>query len=239
MFDQQNIELLRREAKRELRKRLRNTRLALMPSVVRQRSEKIVEQILSLEFWQKSSSVALFWPLLDRHEIDLRPLLDAANKTGKKAYFPWTDTLCNPRELRLRQVKDASEFKERGLGYEEPQDDAPEAEPGEIGLVIVPALAVDKQGNRLGYGAGFYDRLLPKISPPAQTVAAVFSFQILAEVPVADWDVRVGHVLTEEGFWRAEPQQRYEPVDAAKPLEITRPGEETGVRVVLRPGANR
>ena len=63
--------------------------------------------------------------------------------------------------------------------------------------MIVPALAVDETGQRIGYGKGFYDRLLARIAPPASTLVVAYDFEIVAEVPATEHDRRVDVVVTD------------------------------------------
>jgi 5-formyltetrahydrofolate cyclo-ligase len=87
------------------------------------------------------------------------------------------------------------ELDVRGLGFREPTSSVEEA--SALDLVIVPALAADARGYRLGYGAGYYDRTLPRFAPPAKTIIVVFDFQLLAEVPVLEGDVACDVVVTD------------------------------------------
>jgi 5-formyltetrahydrofolate cyclo-ligase len=61
----------------------------------------------------------------------------------------------------------------------------------------VPALAIDPSGHRIGYGAGYYDRTLPRFAPPAIAIAVAFDFQLVSEVPATPSDVRVGWLATD------------------------------------------
>ena len=91
---------------------------------------------------------------------------------------------------------DSAALEERGYGFAEPPENA--AEIANEGLsVIVPALAVDETGQRIGYGKGFYDRLLARIAPPANSLAVAYDFQIVAEVPATEHDRRVDVVMTD------------------------------------------
>ena len=78
----------------------------------------------------------------------------------------------------------------------EPARDAPRIEPGEIELALIPALAVDPRGYRIGYGGGYYDRLIPRLSK-ACTCALAYDFQLISEVPELHFDVAVELVVTD------------------------------------------
>ena len=71
-------------------------------------------------------------------------------------------------------------------------------------MIVVPALAVDPRGHRIGYGAGYYDRTLPRFAPPAVRRAVAFDFQLVAEVPSTEGDVAVDWIVTDARALRAE-----------------------------------
>ena len=89
-------------------------------------------------------------------------------------------------------------------GIEEPGADAPRVAPEAIDLVVVPCLAVDAAGHRLGYGRGYYDRTLAGLGR-AVTTAVAFDFQRIAEVPSEPHDVAVTWVVTDRTTLRASP----------------------------------
>lgn len=232
--DNSSDEHLRRTVKKELRKRMRSVRNTLPASAIEVRSRRVVENVIALPAWRSAKAVALFWPIEGRHEIDVRPLFEAARAAGVTTFFPWTDAESVPPRLVLREVSDTSTFAERGHGYEEPRDDARVANRGEIDLVIVPALAVDGRGHRLGYGAGYYDRLLPEICPPAKAVVVALSFQLLVEVPTVATDVACDLIVTDERVIEAGVGVEIDAGDIElKPSEIDR--DQPGVRVIQRP----
>ncbi len=99
-----------------------------------------------------------------------------------------------PPPMEFRFVVDPEAMEERGLGFREPGDADPVA--GELDVIVVPALAVDLLGHRIGYGAGFYDRALPR-HPTAKKVVVAFDFQLIAEVPSSAFDVAADWVVTD------------------------------------------
>lgn len=195
-------EVLRTRVKSELRKRMRALRKALPPSACALRSAKIAERVAELEPVVRARSVCLFWPIEDRHEVDLRPLDATVRARGARVAYPAVDR--ETGSMTFRYVSDPEAMEEQGFGFREPKAGEPEARPGEIDVVIVPALALDPRGHRVGYGAGYYDRALPHYAPPAFTVAVAFDFQLIAEVPDSAADVRVAWVVTDARSFPAE-----------------------------------
>jgi 5-formyltetrahydrofolate cyclo-ligase len=195
-------EMLRARVKIELRKRMRALRKALPLAACAVRSERIAQRVAELEPLARARSVSLFWPIEDRHEVDLRPLDATLRKSGVRVAYPGIDPETGAMTFRFVSAPDAME--EQGFGFREPSLREPEAGPGEIDAIIVPALALDPRGHRIGYGAGYYDRVLPRYAPPAVTVAVAFDFQLVAEVPESPLDVRVAWIVTDARSLAAE-----------------------------------
>jgi 5-formyltetrahydrofolate cyclo-ligase len=192
-MDPQEEDALRRRVKAELRKRMRGLRQALPASACAERSARIV-RALGETAVANARSVALFWPIVERHEVDLRALDAALRARGARVAYPAIDP-----ETRVMTFRWASEreLEERGLGFAEPDARATEVTRGELDAIVVPALALDATGHRLGYGAGFYDRTIPRFAPPAATIGVAFDFQLLSEIAVTEGDVPVDVVVTD------------------------------------------
>lgn len=185
---------LRRRAKAALRKRARAVRSSMPRSAIQERSARIAARVEALPVVQSASTIALFWPIEDRNEVDLTALDVRLRAANKRIAYPAIDP--ETRVMTFRFVDDPTRMEERGLGFREPDASAPEAT--ELDVVVVPALGVDERGHRIGYGAGFYDRALPRFAPPATSIAVAFAFQLLVEVPCSENDVPVALVVTEE-----------------------------------------
>jgi 5-formyltetrahydrofolate cyclo-ligase len=196
------LEELKRRAKRQLRQRMRALRGAIPPAALRERSAAIAERVLALPEVACAGSIALFWPMEDRGEVDLRTVDERCRARGAKIYYP-SATARQGQKGTFRLSLAAAEMAEAGAGFSEPPASAPEPEPGELGVVVVPALAVSELGHRLGYGAGFYDALLPSYCPPALSVVVAHDFELLAELPIDEWDVPCDLVVTDARVRRA------------------------------------
>jgi 5-formyltetrahydrofolate cyclo-ligase len=185
-------DVVRRRVKVELRKRMRALRKAAPLASCAERSEQICARLEALPPVAAAASVALFWPIEARHEVDLRALGSRLRGRGAKIAYPAVDPTSGLMTFRWA---DDADLVQRGLGFAEPHASAPEAAP--LDVIVVPALAVDPRGHRLGYGAGYYDRTLPRFAPPAIAVAVAYDYQLVAELPVTEADVRVAWVVTD------------------------------------------
>jgi 5-formyltetrahydrofolate cyclo-ligase len=197
LFDPETLADLKFRAKKQLRTRLRRLRAAHPPSVLAQASERIVERVLALPEFRAATDVGLFWPLIERREVDVRPLAAAALSAAKRVYFPFLQPKPGGFDTGFRQVQSVSELTDRGQRFFEPPAEAPCAERGQLELLIVPALAAAADGHRLGYGSGFYDATLPDFCPPARALVVIYDFQLLSELPTTENDVACRWVVTD------------------------------------------
>lgn len=196
-IDERTRALLTVRAKRQLRQRMRALRRATPAKALAARSASIVEAVAGHSAFARARSVALFWPMNEQNEVDLRELDTRARAHHKRVYYPFADLDTSPPRLGFRLTGAPDELKLRGSRFLEPLPDAPEAAPGDIDLVVVPALAVCESGHRIGFGSGFYDEVLPRLAPPACTLVVAFDFQMLAEIPAEAHDVAADIVITD------------------------------------------
>jgi 5-formyltetrahydrofolate cyclo-ligase len=204
-FEAQNTAELADAAKQELRKRLRNLRQAHPVETLAARSRAIVTRVTSLPAFAAAGSVALFFPMLERKEVDLRDLDAEARRRGKRVYYPFLEPRGEALVSGFRLTGSLDELAERGQRFFEPLPDAPVAGRGDVDLVLVPALAAAPSGHRLGYGAGFYDSLLPDVCPPAQALVVVYDFQLLVELPTLPHDFACDVIVTDTRVLPAQP----------------------------------
>lgn len=196
-FDPKLVSELSERAKQQLRKRARAMRGAHAPVSLAQRSARVVERVAMHGSFQAARAVALFWPLLERGEVDVRPLDATARGAGKSVFYPFIQREAARVRTGFRLTTAASDLAFDGERFAQPPSGAPEAQRGDIELVIVPALAVSGDGHRLGYGMGFYDVTLPDVCPPARSLVVAYDFELLAELPTAPHDQPCDFVVTD------------------------------------------
>jgi 5-formyltetrahydrofolate cyclo-ligase len=188
-FDERDEQELRFRAKAELRGRLRAIRKAVPAEARAKRSAAICERIAAMDAYKSATSVLGYVAM--RSEADPKALLERAIADGKRVALPRME-----EEAMGVRFASLDALEESGYGFMQPRAIDPIAEPLAIDLVLVPALAVDANGFRLGWGKGHYDRLLPSLAR-AHRVAMVFDFQLLAELPVTEGDVPVNTIVTD------------------------------------------
>lgn len=169
------------ENKRDLRVRYKTIRKSLDIEKI---SQNIEDNIRLFQPYKKAKNVMLFYPT--KYEINLLGLL----KDDKSFYFPRV----NKNELLVCPYSEETIFEKSQFNINEPCSTP--VNPENLDLIIVPALAVDKNNYRLGYGGGFYDRFL-KLVPDIITVAPVYHKFITETLPVEDFDEPVDYVITD------------------------------------------
>lgn len=193
-----------REAKQILRARIVGLRDALDAGTRTRASAAIAGTVASLESFRRAHTVLLFASF--GSEWQTRPVLEGALALGKRVVLPRVDR--SARVLRLQRVADLGRDLAPGVfGIPEPLPRCETVPHADIDWVLVPGLGFDRAGRRLGYGGGYYDRMLPTLPARAPRVAAAYSIQVVDEVPSAPHDVEVDALVTERGleFERARP----------------------------------
>lgn len=174
-----------------LREQLLLVRAALPPSFRESASRAIAARLVALPAWREARTVALYAAL--GAEVDTAELARLALAAGKRVAWPRTSPTgpglsfasCAPAELVPGPARTL-----------EPPADAPPISLQSVDLFVVPGVAFDAAGGRLGRGRGHYDAALSRIRPGAIRVGLAFDEQVVAEVPVEPHDVRLDAVVT-------------------------------------------
>lgn len=176
------------QAKHDARERALAARAGCDPSL----GEELARRVLAEMPPPPGAVVSGFWAMPG--EIDLRPLLTALHARGHAVLLPHTPKLGNP--LIFRHWHPGARMLRERFGSLRP--DGPVGTPD---VLFIPLLAFDREGRRLGYGGGFYDRTLPLL-PHATRIGCGFAAQELEFVPEGEYDARLHAVATERGVIR-------------------------------------
>ncbi len=180
-----------RRAKRELRRAMQDRIRTVAPGERARESRAICERVLESREWTRASSVLLFAPMPD--EADIGPLLEAAWVSGRTLvlprYEPGTDAYWPVRVWDLE-----AELRVGAFGIREPLPSCPIFPPNQLDLTLLPGLAFDLDGWRLGRGKGYYDRLAAGLKGVLCGVA--MDWQVVASVPAEAHDKRVNLIVT-------------------------------------------
>jgi 5-formyltetrahydrofolate cyclo-ligase len=188
-------ELSINENKAKLRDKLIKLRTQIGRDFIEVASQSTFHLLQQNADYKKAKTVAAF--ASTRGEIDTYPLLEGIMASGKKLALPHVSK--DKSQLRFYEVTDLKKLSpgEFGILCPEPVHAVPM---DKIDLILVPGLAFDRKGFRLGFGKGYYDRALPQIRPDSVSVGLCYSFQVVDQVPVGEHDIPVKALLHEKAL---------------------------------------
>jgi len=180
--------------KNETRKAVRRRLSDLDPTWRADASARIAERVVSLDEYRRANTVLLFVPMPD--EVDTWPILRDALAGGKQTLAPRVDKAGSTMDA-VEVLDLQRDIAPGAYGIGEPVG-ARIGAPERIDFILVPGVAFDRSGGRLGRGAGFYDRFLARCRADAFRCAVTFSCQMAASVPTDAHDLPVHCIATEE-----------------------------------------
>jgi 5-formyltetrahydrofolate cyclo-ligase len=187
------------DEKKYLRAILKETRESLTASFAKASSSRVQSAFLNADFSRTSKALVLYSALA--HEVTTDAIFSEALAAGREVFFPRLD---RPRNaLALCKVESRADLAPGAYGILEPQTPAIEVASLPPCVVVVPGLAFTIRGERMGRGGGHYDRLLAELPQHAITVGLAYSFQLLDDIPQAEWDRRLNFVVTETAIYPA------------------------------------
>ena len=173
--------------KQELRRTIRERKRAMTEEEIVERSNALAEKFYNSPAYQAASTIYGYLPY--NQEVRTVPMLQRALDDGKRVAVPKV----YGEEMRFIYLDDLTQVSKGYAGIPEPIADAPVAEDKQA-LVLMPGLAFDPQGHRIGYGGGFYDRFLAQ-EPHHPTLALCYEFQMQAHLDTEEFDIPVDTVL--------------------------------------------
>ena len=173
--------------KKELRRSIRERKRAMTEEEIVSRSEKLAELFYASEAYKNAKTIYGYLPY--NQEVRTVPMLEQALRDGKRVAVP----KCYGEEMKFIFMDDLSKVEKGYANIPEPIADEPVAD-DPTALVLMPGLAFDPQGHRMGYGGGFYDKFLAS-EPEHPTVALCYDFQMMEHLDTEDHDIPVDLVL--------------------------------------------
>lgn len=178
-------------SKVELRKVILKQRRSLCESEWRQKSDRICTHLQSSPLFTQAKTVLAYFSF--RQEPDLSPLFT-------NSQYNWGFPRCVGKSLFWHRWKPDEPLQKGVYGIFEPHPDSPPLTPDKVDLMLLPTVACDVRGYRLGYGGGFYDRLLSSAEwATIPTIGIVFEFAYLPQLPIDHWDKPLQAICTEMG----------------------------------------
>lgn len=173
--------------KKELRRQIREQKRAMTEDDIRRRSEALAAKFYASEAYQNAKTIYGYLPY--NQEVRTVPMLEQAIRDGKRVAVPKV----YGEEMKFLYLDDMTQVAKGYAGIPEPIADEPVAE-DKTALVLMPGLAFDPQGHRVGYGGGFYDKFLAA-EPEHPTLALCYEFQFLPSLETEEHDIPIDYVL--------------------------------------------
>lgn len=186
--------------KKILRKEILNKRKNIDIIEKEKMDRKILDRFYECKYYREAKNIFIY--ISYDTEINTREIINKSLKENKKIYVPRTKL--ETRVMDAVEIKSLDNLIETSYGILEPSVDEPHINPNELDLIVVPGVAFDRSGGRVGYGAGFYDRYFNKINEYSirriTKLALAYDFQVLDKVPTYENDVPVSCIMTEKEF---------------------------------------
>jgi len=186
------------ETKSTIRERMLVQRRRLDPIEALRRSGSVRAQLWLLPEFQAAGRVFAYVSAKD-NEVETHAIITALLEEGREVACPCT---APDRTIAWRQIESLADLSPARYGIPEPRADCPMLWPDSSSVVLVPGIAFARNGERIGYGAGYFDRFLA--DSPGISIGLGYDFQIVDRIPTEPHDVPVKIVATESTIYRAE-----------------------------------
>jgi 5-formyltetrahydrofolate cyclo-ligase len=180
-----------------IRKQVLSVRNQLSGKEVQTLSESIFNNLTESSFFTDAAHVMVYLDF--KGEVQTDAVINHCLAQGKKVYIP----ICIPEthEISISRITSLEDLETGHFGIREPKlQHIRLGDSSLIDLVLVPGVAFDKKGNRIGFGAGYYDRFLKRLKEGAVSAALAYSFQIVDHIPSDEYDIPVDYIVTEKGI---------------------------------------
>lgn len=179
-----------------VRKQILSIRNGLTADEVYRLSKNIFLKLKENSFFKSAAHVMVYLDF--KNEVKTDFVINHCLELGKKIYIP----ICIPEthELCISRMTDLKELETGLYGIREPKTEYIRlSESKLIDLVIVPGVSFDVSGNRIGFGAGYYDRFMKRLRHDAVKAALAYSFQVTDAIPSDKYDIPMDYIITEKG----------------------------------------
>lgn len=187
--------------KNELRKSILSIRNNMDEKEMLFKSKQIIKKLTSLEEFAKSNTVFIYMSF--KNEVETINLIKQMLLENKRVVIPYTDT--KNTVLIPSEINSISDLKLSSFGYYEPDlEKVKKIKPHELDLIVTPGVVFDKSLNRIGFGKGYYDRILALKRTDAKAIALAYEFQVLEEIPSELHDIKINMIITEKNIYSGE-----------------------------------
>lgn len=189
--------------KSDIRKELLRRRDQIPPEVRKTKNRMIRERLLSLDEFRNAGIIFFFASFST--EVDTAEMIKTSLSDRKRVVLPKVDK--DKHELLLYEIQDLGDLTPGYMGIPEPSSQKKQMSINDVDLVIIPGAGFDTSGNRIGYGGGYYDRLLSGLQKDIPVIAPAYEEQVIDLVPAAEHDKKVSIIVTDRREIRCKAQQ--------------------------------
>lgn len=175
--------------KQHLRRHFRTQRKALTKTEQRQAQSNCCKRLIANPYFQKAEKIAFY--LANDGEVSPACALNYAQKMGKTCYLP---VITTQGSLQFAAVDKQTQFKKNQFGIEEPANTEQVAATS-LDLILLPLVAFDESGNRLGMGGGYYDKSLASVQPKPRLIGLAHQCQKAEQLPADSWDIKIDDII--------------------------------------------
>ncbi|CAB1245411.1 5-formyltetrahydrofolate cyclo-ligase [Clostridiaceae bacterium BL-3] len=179
--------------KEDIRKKIKEKRDS-MPEIKKRALDNIIfEKVLLSEEYRKAGNLFIFVSF--GTEVDTHRIIKRALRDGKNVSVP--KTISREKGMIAVKINHFNELKSGAYGILEPENINLRMDESTIDLCYIPGIAFDKEGGRIGYGGGYYDRFLKMTRKDSKKIALAYSFQILDKVPREEHDIPIDNIISD------------------------------------------
>jgi 5-formyltetrahydrofolate cyclo-ligase len=180
-----------------LREQIRRKRQKLSREEVEEKSKSIKEKLFSLPEFQSARTVAFYVAMKKSNEVETEEMIKECLKLGKRVLVPITDLVED--KIVFSEIKSFDDLLPSTFEILEPVPELRKILPHEaIRLIVVPGIVFDLHGHRIGYGLGFYDKMLPQLTKYVSRIGLAFELQVVEKIPNEIHDAKLNKIITEE-----------------------------------------
>lgn len=185
------------EDKKKLRKEILDKRNNMDLNIKRELDNCIFNRFYGSSYYKNANKIFIY--VSYSSEIDTKKIINKILEEGKRVFVPRTEN--KTKSMEAIEITSLDDLEESRYGILEPSIDKESINPNELDLIVVPGVAFDCCGGRIGYGAGYYDRYFKKINDEnlirIKKIALAYEMQILNRIPMNEFDMTIDYILSE------------------------------------------
>lgn len=180
--------------KSAIRKELLERRYNIPPEVKKTKNRMILERFLSLDEFKNAGIIFFFASF--KSEVDTTEMIKTSLSAGKRVVLPKVDK--EKHRLVLREIQEVGVLTPGYMGIPEPPSEERQVSISDVDIAIIPGAGFDAAGNRIGYGGGYYDRLLSGLEKHIPVIAPAYEEQLVDSIPSEPHDIRIDMIVTDK-----------------------------------------